>query len=199
MVTDRARRVRRVDWESATAPGLPLWDLTYFLADALTLLDSGGSPTAPPRCCGCSAARHRWSPLLFAHLRRAVRAPRLSPRGVGPLVTLGWLHHGLCPPAAAPGSTPLADGRGTRARDGLIPPLAGPWLGDPDARRRMAAVAVTGYRLAAVVRRRGVRSGRERVLELVIGALPAGVAVAVVGLERDGGGPAGAARPGSAR
>src|SRR4051812_12023658 len=41
VVTDGRGGFGVIDWESAAEHGLPLWDLTYFLADALTLLDAG--------------------------------------------------------------------------------------------------------------------------------------------------------------
>jgi hypothetical protein len=85
-----------VDWESARAEGFPLWDLVYFLTDAITHLD-GASP--PERR---DAHNHRLfrgelasSEILFGWLRRSVEALAIPEESVAPLVTLCWLHHGL--------------------------------------------------------------------------------------------------------
>ena len=83
-----------LDWESARACGLPLWDLWYFLADALRALDA--SPAEDPR----DAFRRLFrgeapsSPLLFSWTRRAVERLRIPANAVGRLATLCWLHHG---------------------------------------------------------------------------------------------------------
>ncbi len=92
-----------VDWESAREHGLPLWDLFYFLADALALLDGdrGGEE------------RHRHtvrlfrgdlptSPVLYRWTRAAVQALRIPPDAVGPIAALCWLHHSLSPARRAP-------------------------------------------------------------------------------------------------
>ena len=49
-----------VDWESAHRHGLPLWDLLYFLTDALVTLDDPGSPAAQDerRDASCAVSRH---------------------------------------------------------------------------------------------------------------------------------------------
>jgi hypothetical protein len=83
-----------LDWESARGGGLPLWDLWYFLADVLPLLDGDAADRV-------AAFRRLFrgeapsSSLLFGWTRRAVRAFRVPSAQVGPLATLCWLHHGL--------------------------------------------------------------------------------------------------------
>ena len=85
-----------LDWESARADGLPLWDLLYFAVDALGLLD--GARTAEQR------AEHAIrllrgelpaSDTLFDTIRRYVARLAIPAEAVGPLATLCWLHHGL--------------------------------------------------------------------------------------------------------
>ena len=85
-----------LDWESAREHGLPLWDLFYFLADALAILD------------GNTAGEERHlhtvrlfrgdlpsSKLLFGWTRRAVAEANVPPDAVGRIATLCWLHHSL--------------------------------------------------------------------------------------------------------
>lgn len=85
-----------VDWESARPAGLPLWDLVYFLTDAITHLDGA----SPPECRDAHNLRLfrgelPSSSLLFGWIRRCCAALSIAPESVGPLVTLCWLHHGL--------------------------------------------------------------------------------------------------------
>jgi hypothetical protein len=132
VVTDGRDGFGVIDWESATAHGLPLWDLSYFLADALTLLDTGRFADRTAALLRLFRGRSRWSGLLFENLRRAVRELAIAPEAVGPLVTLGWLHHGLSPARRRARLDTLADGADPADGTGPIPPLAGPWLGDPE-------------------------------------------------------------------
>ena len=85
-----------VDWETARETGLPLWDLLYFLADALVLLDGSAGPEHFPaqiaRLFACQAPS---SPLLFSWIRRAVEATGVPPEAVGSIATLCWLSHSL--------------------------------------------------------------------------------------------------------
>lgn len=85
-----------IDWESARRHGLPLWDLLYFLTDALALL--GGESTADGRA-GYALRLLRGdlpaSRTLFRWLRRGAEAMAIPVDAVGPLATLCWLHHGL--------------------------------------------------------------------------------------------------------
>jgi hypothetical protein len=119
-----------VDWESARERGLPLWDLFYFLADALALLDGcPGGATRPQHTTRLFRGELPTSPILFRWTRRAADALRIPRRAVGPLATLCWLHHARSPAqraaaldAYAPGSAaPL---HGTEQ-------VAGAWLADP--------------------------------------------------------------------
>ena len=85
-----------VDWESARRFGLPLWDLFYFLADALVLLD--GSPALAEKTALITrmfAGEAPCSQILFRWVQRAVQALEIPADAVGPLATLCWLHHSL--------------------------------------------------------------------------------------------------------
>jgi hypothetical protein len=119
-----------VDWESAREHGLPLWDLLYFLADALALLD--GAADGEQRHLHTlrlfrgelPSSRH-----LFAWVRRAVEELALPPEAVGPVATLCWLHHSRSHLArgdalAAAGATGAASLHGTEL-------VGGAWLADP--------------------------------------------------------------------
>lgn len=82
------------DWENARAAGMPLWDLLYFLADALVLVDWPYSPGQfPGRMTRLFAGEAPSSSLLFSWVRRAVDAPRVPTSAVGAITTLCWLSH----------------------------------------------------------------------------------------------------------
>jgi hypothetical protein len=87
-----------VDWENAREAALPLWDLLYFLGDALVLLDKSDA-SAPERLPGrmarLFAGEAPSSPLLFAWVRRAVEAAAVPADAVGAVATLCWLSHSL--------------------------------------------------------------------------------------------------------
>ena len=85
-----------VDWENARKAALPLWDLLYFLGDALVLLDGSGRPDErPARLARLFAGDAPSSPLLFSWVRRAAEAAAVPPEAVGPIATLCWLSHSL--------------------------------------------------------------------------------------------------------
>lgn len=96
-VVRRADGFTVVDWESARRYGFPLWDLVYFLTDALQ--HSDGMHTSPSARDAHNLRLFRGelpsSELLFRWVRRAAEAFAVPPDAVGPLVTLCWLHHGL--------------------------------------------------------------------------------------------------------
>jgi hypothetical protein len=117
-----------VDWESANPAGLPLWDLWYFLADALRLLDgedaAGGNAFA--RLFRGEAAA---SADLFRWTREAVDAFGIPADGVGKLATLCWLHHGLSLDARGAAVDRFA--AGGRALRPAAAEYARVWLSDP--------------------------------------------------------------------
>jgi hypothetical protein len=85
-----------LDWESAVEHGFPLWDLAYFLADASYQLDLGrlglGRVEHFGRLFRGELAR---SGFVFDRIRDAAQALAIPADAVAPLVTLGWLSHGL--------------------------------------------------------------------------------------------------------
>lgn len=121
-----------LDWESARPVGLPLWDLVYFLTDALVSLQGPASvPVKLDRMLSLLRGQAGESAALFAHLRLASRSLGLPPDIVGPIVTLGWMQHGL-----SEGQRLEARGRAGGSTQALsdAPPLgrlAPAWFGDP--------------------------------------------------------------------
>jgi Phosphotransferase enzyme family len=85
-----------LDWESAQEAGLPLWDLFYFLADALAVLD--GSLRGEERHLHTIRLFRGELPAsrtLFSWTRRAAEAGSVPSDAVGAIATLCWLHHSL--------------------------------------------------------------------------------------------------------
>ncbi len=83
-----------VDWESARACSFPLWDLCYFLADALAQVD--GARSLEERTAGMLDLFRGVapsSPKLFHWLRLGVSSLAIHPDAVGPLVATLWMHH----------------------------------------------------------------------------------------------------------
>ena len=87
---------KALDWESAREHGLPLWDLFYFLADALAILDgSTGGGERHLHTVRLFRGDLPSSKLLFDWTRRAVAGASVPPDAVGKIATLCWLHHSL--------------------------------------------------------------------------------------------------------
>jgi hypothetical protein len=84
-----------VDWESARRHGLPLWDLVYFLTEALAGVDRVEEQDRLEHARRLFRGEGTGSPVLFGWIRRAVHASAIPAEAVGPIVTLCWLHHGL--------------------------------------------------------------------------------------------------------
>jgi len=83
-----------VDWENAREHGFPLWDLLYFLADALVVLDGGSRPEElPRRVTDLFAGDSPSSPRLFSWTRRACESTGIPAAAVAPLAALSWLSH----------------------------------------------------------------------------------------------------------
>ena len=119
-----------VDWESARASALPLWDLLYFLADALAVLD--GSVRGEERH---EHTRRLFrgdlgsSQTLFAWVRRAVEGFCVPPDAVGRIATLCWLHHSLSHVHRSAKLERVRDSTTTRAHG--LERTAETWLSDP--------------------------------------------------------------------
>jgi Phosphotransferase enzyme family len=130
-------RFTAVDWESARRHGFPLWDLVYFLTDALVHLDGADDP--PSRRDHHTGQLWKGeapsSPILFEWIRRGARAFDIRLEDVGPIVTLGWLHHGSSPVRRAD----LGDEHGVlldRADPGPVALRAAQiWLSEPELGR----------------------------------------------------------------
>lgn len=126
-VVHDGRREAVLDWESARHPGLPLWDLVYFLTDALVSVDGADAEDDKlQHALRLLRGDHRRSPRLFGWVRTMVDALGLPPAAVGPVVTLCWLHHGLSPQTRR-----ARLGPGAPAADvAHLGRLAGPWMAD---------------------------------------------------------------------
>jgi len=87
-----------VDWESSRSSGLPLWDLLYFLADALALVDGQTDGTTRHlHTRGLFRGDRPLSERLFSWVGRAVSELAIPPDSVGRIATLCWLDHSLSP------------------------------------------------------------------------------------------------------
>ena len=117
-----------LDWESSREAGLPLWDLAYFLTDAL--LERHGPEPASVKTDAALRLLRGEAPAsedLFARLRTAAAGLGIAVESIGPLVTLGWLQHGLSARSRAErGGAPVG-----AASVGVLERLAQPWLADP--------------------------------------------------------------------
>jgi len=119
-----------VDWESARRWGFPLWDLVYFLTDALGALSGASTPAEED-----DHARRLFrgdastSSVLFGWIRRAVEALELPGDVVGPVITLCWLHHGLS--HLARGETLEREAPGHQAALPAAERIGPIWLSDP--------------------------------------------------------------------
>lgn len=119
-----------VDWESSCERGFPLWDLVYFLTDALAHLD--GVPELadrPEHARRLFRGESRSSPIVFGWLRRMAGALDIDPDMVGPLTTLCWLHHGVS--HLARGEAVAAFAPGMASIETQFQGIARVWLSDP--------------------------------------------------------------------
>lgn len=84
-----------VDWESARLHALPLWDLLYFLCDALAIIDGAESVAEKEdHFVELSQGSLDSSRLYFESIDRYVRRSVIPNSSVGALATTCWLHHG---------------------------------------------------------------------------------------------------------
>jgi hypothetical protein len=97
IITRSVSEFTAVDWESARAVGFPLWDLVYFLTDALMHLD--GASLGDNRRDAHNVRLFRGdvpsSEILFRWLHQSVEVLGIPEESVAPMITLCWLHHGL--------------------------------------------------------------------------------------------------------
>lgn len=129
IVVDRSGEFTVLDWEDARGGGLPLWDLWYFLADTLPVID-GEADDRLGAFLRLFRGEAPSSPLLFRLTRIVVETLGIPPDAVGRLATLCWLHHGLSQEARA-GALDRHAGDGEAI---VWPPAryAPAWLEDPE-------------------------------------------------------------------
>jgi hypothetical protein len=128
IVTGGGSDFTAVDWESANPSGLPLWDLWYFLADALPLLH-GEAPAGEHAFSRLFRGEGAGSAELFRWTRAAVEALGIPAEAVGRVATLCWLHHGLSHEARSKAVDRFAPGGATVAA--AAADYARVWLSDP--------------------------------------------------------------------
>jgi hypothetical protein len=119
-----------VDWESARRFGLPLWDLVYFLTEALAGEDRVADRDRDEYTVKLFRGLLPSSATMFEWIRRAVHAAEIPPEAVGRIVTLCWLHHGLSHVRRGE-----AMDRAVGSGDRLLPAaerIAPLWLREPD-------------------------------------------------------------------
>jgi hypothetical protein len=130
LIVDQRQEFTAVDWESARQHNLPLWDLLYFLTDALVLLD--GVTTEERRtqhALRLLRGELTTSRLLLHWTDRAAATTGIPIEAVGPIATACWLHHGI---------SHVSRWSATKeaGHDGPVelPPverIGSPWLADP--------------------------------------------------------------------
>jgi hypothetical protein len=119
-----------VDWESARAAGLPLWDLLYFLAYAIVAVDDVPREAHEAHLVNVFLGRSPSSALVFRWVRQAVAMLALEPDSVGRLAVTGWLHHGLSH-VARDRAVSAAGGQSADEATALPRRLARRWLLEP--------------------------------------------------------------------
>jgi hypothetical protein len=125
-----ARDFRAVDWESARAHALPLWDLIYFLVDALVHFDGAWSAQEREQhATGLLLGSMASSAILFRWIRAGAESLDIPSTAVGTIVTLCWLHHGLS--SRNRGATVDSLSLGARSSDTYGEWMARVWLTTP--------------------------------------------------------------------
>jgi hypothetical protein len=119
-----------VDWESARAAGLPLWDLLYFLSYAVVAVDRVALPQHEQHLVDLFLGRGPSAPLLFRWVRRAVAELGIDADAVGRLATTCWLHHGRSH-VRRDAAVRAAGGEPAEAITSLPRRLARRWLREP--------------------------------------------------------------------
>jgi hypothetical protein len=118
-----------VDWESAREAGFPLWDLAYFLADALPTVAGVTDASRDAYTVRLFRGETDLSAVLFRWIRSAAEALEIPPEAVAPVITLGWLHHGLSHVTRSASLETYAPGSAA-----TLPPIerfARSWLAEP--------------------------------------------------------------------
>lgn len=118
-----------VDWESACGAGFPLWDLVYFLADALPTIAGVTDTSRDEYTVRLFRGETDLSAVLFRWIRAAAKALEIPPNAVAPLITLCWLHHGLSHVTRSAALETHAPGSATTLPS--IERFARSWLAEP--------------------------------------------------------------------
>jgi hypothetical protein len=85
-----------LDWENVRPSALPLWDLLYFVGNALVLLEGPYAPEdLPPRMARLFAGESSDSTVLFSCVRRGAEVAGVPLEAVATIATLCWLSHSL--------------------------------------------------------------------------------------------------------
>jgi hypothetical protein len=130
VLVDR-ERFTVVDWESSCV-GQPLWDLAYFLSDALT----AAGPRDPDARVREIVALHRGetaqSERFFHWVEQGAQAAGVPWESVGSTVLGGWQHHASSHDARSQRGRVLRGETGAAADRGPLERLAGPWADDPE-------------------------------------------------------------------
>jgi hypothetical protein len=96
LIIDHRRKFTAVDWESARQHNLPLWDMLYFLTDALVLLDGvTAEEQRTQHALRLLRGELTTSGLLFSWTDRAAATTGIPIEAVGSIATSCWLHHGI--------------------------------------------------------------------------------------------------------
>jgi hypothetical protein len=121
-----------VDWESSRRAGLPLWDLVYFLTDALTALsDRADGRSKEHVVAALLRGELPLSTALFTRVAEGAGQLGVPLTAVGPVVTLAWLHHGLSADARARTGAAHGATTGAASATGPLQRVASYWLSDP--------------------------------------------------------------------
>ncbi len=134
VVSEDGRSFTVLDWEAARRPAMPLWDLMYFLADAVVALDGPARPEMQVKAAlSLFRGEHRASPLLFEWTRRYVERLTLPNQSVGALAALCWEHHASSHRARAAALSASAgeEPAPLPADLSFLARLSTPWASDP--------------------------------------------------------------------
>ncbi|HWE81493.1 MAG TPA: hypothetical protein VG265_07570 [Gaiellaceae bacterium] len=121
-----------LDWESNRIGGLPLWDIVYFLTDALTAAGPRDPAVRVEIMLALLRGEAELSGRLFGWLGRAAAAAGVPRELVGPIVTLGWLHHGLSHEVRAVRAVSGGTTANPPSNRGPLQRLGERWLDDPE-------------------------------------------------------------------
>jgi hypothetical protein len=127
VIARSAREFAVIDWESVREQDFPLWDLIFFLRDALFHLDEASDRSA--HTARLFRGELPSSEALFRWVRRAVEVFEMPPDSVGPVTTLCWLNYGSAVASRETQRIALAAGEPSGETDAER--LARLWVSEP--------------------------------------------------------------------